>query len=141
MKTTVKFNKGNQSVEVTMIEKLQLAKSENLIAYIEETLAYQDFCKNQTKKGQARKNERARARQKYNTVSLSEEASLKLKEIHSNLFNEKDALIEKVTVEITFDGRKKRNLSRIIEGVKMCYFVGGISQQHYSLGLIDAQIK
>lgn len=141
MKTTVKFNKGNEKVEVTNFEILERTENRELKNYLLVREAYSDFCNNQTKSGQARKNERARVRARMfegiDTTSLDKE----MLEISKTIKAEKDALIEKVTVEITFDGRKKSNLSRIIEGVRMCYFVGGISPQYYDLGLIDAEIK
>lgn len=141
MKTTVKFNKGNQTVEVTNFEIIERTENRELKNYLLVREAYADFCNTQTKSGQARKNERARARARMfegiDTTSLDKE----ILEISKSIKAEKDALIEKVTIEITFDGRKKSNLSRIIEGVRMCYFVGGISPQYYDLGLIDAEIK
>ncbi len=141
MKTTVKFNKENQLVQTSTTEKLQLAKSENLIAYLNEIISYEDFCKNQTKTGQARKNERARARQKYSSVVLSEASKAELDKINQDIFIQKDSEIEKIEVEITYDGRKANNLGKIIEGVKMAVMVGGISQQYYGIGLIDFKIK
>ena len=141
MKTTVKFNKGNEKVEVTNFEIIERTENRELKNYLLLRESYADFCNNQTKSGQARKNERARARARMfegiDTNSLDKE----MLEISKAIKEEKDALIEKVSIEITFDGRKKSNLSRIIEGVRMCYFVGGISPQYYDLGLIDAQIK
>jgi hypothetical protein len=71
------------------------------------------------------------------TVSLDKE----MLEISRKIKAEKDALIEKVTVEIEYDGRKSTNLSRIIQGVRMAVFTGGISPQYYGLGLVDFQIK
>jgi hypothetical protein len=141
MKTTVKFNKGNEKVEVTNFEIIERTENRELKNYLLLREAYADFCNTQTKTGQARKNERARARARMfegiDTTSLEKE----MLEISKAIKAEKDALIEKVTVEITFDGRKKSNLYRIIEGVRMCYFVGGISPQYYDLGLINAEIK
>lgn len=141
MKTTVKFNKGNEKVEVTNFEILERTENRELKNYLLVREAYSDFCNNQTKSGQARKNERARVRARIfegiDTTSLDVE----MLEISRTIKAEKEALIEKVTVQITYDGRKKSNLSRIIEGVRMCYFVGGISPQYYDLGLIDAEIK
>lgn len=140
MKTTVKFNKANEIVTVSSSEIMEKTSNSELTFYLEIRESYSEFCKNQTKSGQARKNERARARARMfegiDTVSLDKE----LLEISKTIKAEKDALIEKVAIEITFDGRKKSNLSRIIEGVKMCYFVGGISPQYYDLGLINAEI-
>ena len=140
MKTTVKFNKENQSVEVTNFEILERTENRELKNYLLVRESYASFCNSQTKSGQARKNERARARQRMfegiDTDSLDKE----MLEISRIIKSEKNALIEKVTVEITYDGRKASNLSKIIEGVKMCYFVGGISPQYYTLGLIDSQI-
>lgn len=141
MKTSVKFNKGNEKVEVTNFEILERTKNIELKNYLLVKESYSDFCNNQTKSGQARKNERARARQKMferiNTTSLDKE----MFEISKVIKEEKEDLIEKVIIEITFDGRKKSNLSKIIEGVKMSYFVGGISPQYFELGLIKAEIK
>jgi hypothetical protein len=141
MKTTVKINKGNEKVEVTNFEILERTENRELKNYLLVRESYSDFCNNQTKSGQARKNERARARQRMfegiDTTYLDKE----MLEISKTIKAEKEALIEKVTIEITFDGRKKSNLSKIIDGVKMCYFVGGISPQYYELGLIDAEIK
>ncbi len=98
-------------------------------------------CNNQTKSGQARKNERARARQRMfdgiDTDSLDKE----MLEISKIIKSEKDALIEKVIVEIEYDGRKSSNLSKITEGVRMAIFTGGISPQYYGLGLISFKIK
>lgn len=141
MKTKVKFNKENEKLEVTNFEILERTENRELKNYLLVRESYSDFCNNQTKSGQARKNERAIVRARMfegiDTVSLDKE----LLEILKTIKAEKDALIEKVTIEITFDGRKKSNLSRIIEGVKMSYFVGGISPQYYDLGLIDSEIK
>ncbi len=141
MKTTVKFNKGNQSVEVSNFEILEKTKNRELKNYLLIRESYADFCNSQTKSGQARKNERARARQKMfegiDTASLDKEMLIISKTIKA----EKDALIEKVTVEITYDGRKSSNLSKITEGVRMAIFTGGISPQYYGIGLIDFQIK
>lgn len=141
MKTTVKFNKGNQSVEVSNFEILEKTKNRELKNYLLIRESYTDFCNSQTKSGQARKNERARARQRMfegiDTASLDKE----MLGISKTIKAEKDALIEKVTVEITYDGRKSSNLSKITEGVKMAVFTGGISPQYYGIGLIDFQIK
>ena len=141
MKTTVKFNKGNEKVEVTNFEILERTENRELKNYLLIRECYSDFCNNQTKSGQARKNERARARQRMfegiDTTSLDKE----ILEISKDIKAEKEALIEKVTVEITYDGRKSSNLSKITEGVKMAYFTGVISQQYYGIGLINFQIK
>ena len=141
MKTTVKFNKVNQSVEVSNFEILERTENRELKNYLLIREAYADFCNNQTKSGQARKNERARARQRMfegiDTDSLDKE----MLEISRIIKSEKDALIEKLIVEIEYDGRKSSNLSKITEGVRMAVFTGGISSQNYGLGLIDFQIK
>ena len=141
MKTLVKFNKANQSVEVTNFEIIERTNNQSIINYLKIEEKYQLFCKNQTKTGQARKNERARARNTMFVGVWSNEDYLELCALKQSIKAEKDALIEKVTVEITYDGRKSSNLSKIIEGVKMCYFVGGISPQYYGLGLINFEIK
>ena len=135
MKTTVKFNKGNQSVEVLNFEILERTENIELKNYLLVRESYLDFCNNQTKSGQARKNERARARQRMfegiDTDSLNKE----ILEISRIIKSEKNALIEKVTVEIEYDGRKSSNLSKITEGVRMSVFTGGISTQYYGIGL------
>ena len=135
MKTTVKFNKGNQSVEVLNFEILERTENRDLKNYLIVRESYADFCNNQTKSGQARKNERARARQRMfegiDTDSLNKE----ILEISRIIKSEKNALIEKVTVEIEYDGRKSSNLSKITEGVRMSVFTGGISTQYYGIGL------
>jgi hypothetical protein len=141
MKTKVKFNKGNQSVEVSNFEILERTENRALKNYLLVRESYADFCKNQTKSGQARKNERARARQRMfegiDTTSLDKE----MLEISRIIKSEKDALIEKIVVEIEYDERKSSNLSKITEGVRMAVFTGGISTQYYSIGLIDFQLK
>lgn len=141
MKTLIKINKKNQSVEVSNFEILGRTDNRELKNYLLIRESYAAFCNSQTKSGQARKNERARVRQRMfegiDTVSLDAE----LLNISKSIKAEKEALIEKVSIEITYDGRKASNLSKIIEGVKMCYFVGGISPQYYTLGLINAELK
>ena len=141
MKTLVKFNKANQSVEVSNFEILERTENRELKNYLLVREAYADFCKNQTKSGQARKNERARARQRMfegiDTTSLDKE----MLEISKTIKAEKDSLIEKIVVEIEYDGRKSSNLSKIIQGVRMAVFTGGISPQYYGIGLVDFQIK
>lgn len=141
MKTTVSFNKGNQSVEVTNFEILERTENRELKNYLLIRESYSDFCNNQTKSGQARKNERARVRQRMfegiDTDSLDKE----MLEISKTIKAEKEALLEKVIVEIEYDGRKSSNLSKITEGVRMAIFTGGLSPQYYGIGLIDFNIK
>lgn len=141
MKTLVKFNKANQSVEVSNFEILERTENIDLKNYLLVRESYADFCKNQTKTGQARKNERARVRQRMfegiDTTSLDKE----IVEISKTIKAEKDSLIEKIVVEIEYDGRKSSNLSKIIEGVRMAVFTGGISPQYYGIGLVNFQIK
>lgn len=141
MKTLVKFNKANQSVEVSNFEILERTENIDLKNYLLVRESYADFCKNQTKTGQARKNERARVRQRMfegiDTTSLDKE----IVEISKTIKAEKDSLIEKIVVEIEYDGRKSSNLSKIIEGVRMAVFTGGISPQYYVIGLVNFQIK
>ena len=72
---------------------------------------------------------------------MSEASKAELDKINQDIFIQKDSEIEKIEVEITYDGRKANNLEKIIEGVKMAVMVGGISQQYYGIGLIDFKIK
>lgn len=141
MKTIVKFNKGNQSVEVTNIEILERTENKELKNYLLVREAYSDFCDNQTKSGQARKNERARARQRMFEGIDTDALDKEMMEISRMIKTEKNALIEKIIVEIEYDGRKSNNLSKITEGVRMAVFTGGLSPQYYGIGLIDFQIK
>lgn len=141
MKTIVKFNKGNQSVEVTKVEILERTKNKELKNYLLVREAYSDFCDNQTKSGQARKNERARARQRMFEGIDTDALDKEMMEISRMIKTEKNALIEKIIVEIEYDGRKSNNLSKITEGVRMAVFTGGLSPQYYGIGLIDFQIK
>lgn len=135
MKTIVKFNKNLERVNITTCDILAKATNSTLIQHLNEVEKYEAFCRAQTKHGQARKNERARARHTMFTVSMTEAAMTEYKEIKNNLFNERDAKIEKITVEITYDGRKKANLSRIMQGIQMAINIGGISPQYYGIGL------
>lgn len=141
MKTTVKFNKGNEKVEVTNLEILERTENRELKNYLLVREAYANFCNAQTKSGQARKNERARARQRMfegiDTVSLDKE----MLEVLNTIKAEKEALFEKVVVDIEYDGRKSSNLSKIIEGVRMAIFTGGLSPQYYGIGLVNFQLK
>ena len=141
MTTTVKFNKGNQKVSVTNLEILEKTENLELKNYLVIRESYSNFCKNQTKSGQARKNERATIRRKMfdgiNTVLLDEELLKILKIIKL----EKENLLEKITVEIEYDQKKSSNLSKIIEGIKMYIFTGSLSPQYYGLGLIEFEIK
>jgi hypothetical protein len=141
MKTTVKFNKENRSVEVTSFEVLERTENLELKNYLLVRESYATFCSSQSKRGQARKNERARARERMfegiDTVSLDKV----MLEILKSIKAEKENLIEKITVEVEYDGRKKSNLSKIIEGVRMAIFTGGLSPQYYGIGLIDFNIK
>ena len=141
MKTTVKFNKGNQSVNVTDLEVLEFGASEEICNYLETRIAYSNFCNSQTKSGQARKNERARVRHSMFANFNSEKLDAQILEIKKSIISEKDAKIEKIVVDIEYDGRKSSNLSKITEGVRMAVFTGVISPQYYGLGLIDFQIK
>jgi len=136
MKTTVNFNKNQESVSITNIELIELTKNQNIITYLNECNAYQQFCRKQTKHGQARKNERARARNfTYNKCNLTQRERNELEKIKTKLFKLKYSKIEKIKVVINYDGRKKSNLARIIQGVKMAIFTGGLSPQYYNIGL------
>lgn len=141
MKTTVKFNKGNQTVIVTDLEVLEFGASEEICNYLETRIAYSNFCNSQTKSGQARKNERARVRHSMFANFDSEKLDAKILEIKKNIAAAKESKMKKIIVEIEYDGRKSSNLSKIIGGVKMAVFTGGISPQYYGIGLIDFQIK
>lgn len=141
MKTIVKFNKENQLVEVTNFEILERVENRELKNYLLIRESYSDFCNKQTKSGQARKNERSRVRQRMfegiDTDSLDKEMLVIFKIIKA----EKEALLEKIIVEIEYDGRKFSNLSKITEGVRMAIFTGVLSPQYYKIGLIDFNIK
>jgi hypothetical protein len=141
MKTTVKFNKGNQSVEVTNTEIFERTENKDLKNYLLVRESYAAFCNNQTKSGQARKNERARARQRMFDGIDTDALDKEIMEISTIIKAEKNAFIEKIIVEIEYDGRKSNNLSKITEGVRMAVFTGGLSPQYYGIGLIDFQIK
>ena len=141
MKTTVKFNKGNRLVNVTDLEILEFGASEEICNYLEVRIAYSNFCNTQTKSGQARKNERTRVRNAMFANFDCEKLDAKILEIRKSIICKKEEKIEKIVVEIEYDGRKSSNLSKITEGVKMAVFTGGISPQYYGLGLIDFQIK
>lgn len=144
MKTIINLNKNNEQVTVSNLEIAERSTSEQFTDYINVTIAYAEFCKSQTKRGQARKNERGRTRRsmfaKFSDVQ--EEMTEIYCSIRDQIKNEKDSEIEKVSIKIEYDGRKKNNLSRIIQGVTMAYFIGGISPQYYSIGLIGfTQLK
>ena len=141
MKTTVNFNKNNETVSVSNFEIIERTDNRELKNYLLIRESYQEFCNEQTKTGQARKNERARARTRMFEGIDTESLDKELIKLRKEIAIEKDALIEKVTVEIRYDGRKKANFSKFVQGVKMFYFVGGISPQYYNLGLIDFQFR
>jgi len=141
MKTTVKFNKNLEDVKVTNSELIEATTNQNIINYLQERIQYDLFCKNQTKRGQARKNERYWARHhKFNKCSLTAKSDEELDKLKADLFNKKDAKIDKIEVEIIYDGRKKSNLYRIIQGVQMAIFTGGLSPQYYDIGLVTYSI-
>ncbi len=141
MKTTVNFNKIIKPVSVSNFEIIARTENRELKNYLLIRESYQSFCSDQTKTGQARKNERARARNRMFEGIDTESLDKELIKLRNEIAAEKDALIEKVTAEITYDGRKKGNFSKFVQGVRMAYFVGGISPQYYHLGLIDFQFK
>ena len=142
MKTLIKINQKNERPTVTNQEIIKKTKDVSIIRYLKVVEKYDLFCRNQTKKGQARKNERARMRHKmFTDVGLTDKQYDKLKQITSSIFKQKDAKIKKITVEINYDGRKKSNLPKIKSGVTMAVFTGAISPQYYTLGLIDFKIK
>ena len=143
MTTIIKFNKKNEFVTVSNSEIMKKTSNLELISYLKIREKYSIFCNNQTKKGQSRKNERARIRKSMFLKTETEFLDKELLTISKEIAAEKDSLIEKVSINIEFDGRKVKSLSsmdRLIEGVKMAYFTGGISPQYYSLGLISFEI-
>lgn len=119
-------------IKVTSAEIV--ARNPELAEYENKCAIYSEFCGNQTKSGQARKNERGNFRRKL-FAGLEKEAELSQK-IYLEIKNEKSKLIvPDFKVFIDFDGRKKGNLHKIIEGITTSLNIGGISQQYYSLGL------
>lgn len=140
MKTTVKFNRNNQLVDVSNFEILKRSQNQDLKNYLLIRENYLRFCNNQTKTGQARKNERAKVRQRMFAGLDTDLLDKEILKIRSLIELEKDSKIEKITVEIEFDGRKKNNFAKITQGVKMAIFTGGLSPQYYGLGLKDFKI-
>ena len=148
MKTTVKFNKENEKVTVTLLEIYNKTQNNILKEYLNLREVYATFCENQTKRGQSRKNERGRVRRNMfkdiDSVSLDQE----ILEITQTITKEKEAAIDKIEVEIEYDGRIKiENFFKIKEGVRMALFIPststleGISYEYYELGLINYRIK
>lgn len=142
MTTTVKFNTNNEKANVTNAEIITSTTNQEIIDYLQAVEKYDAFCRSQTKRGQARKNERARARHKmFATVSISDSSNNELEDLRKSILKEKDDKIAKIEVQIAYDGRKASNLHKIIQGVKMAIFVGGISPQYYGIGLKYFEVK
>jgi hypothetical protein len=146
MKTQVRFYKqgqmftANPNVYVSYEEIKAYTNDSDLRKVIEKQKEYDNFCKSQTKTGQARKNERRKARKQIfkdvpfylidNVWQIKEqEKERKLKTLPF------------VDFIIYYDGRKKRNLSKFIQAVEMDVNVGGISPQYFSLGFRGYKIK
>lgn len=135
MKTTIKFPKGITDIQVTTKEIMAHTSSKKLLEYLDQIIKYEAFRSQQTKRGQARKNERARKWRSMFAEFDQEKMSSKHCKLANKLEAKKYDALNKVAIEIDYDGRQRSNLSQIIRGVKMAYFTGAISSQYHTLGL------
>jgi hypothetical protein len=130
----------NPTVEVNAEQVVNISENDSVVNYGMATMIYDKFCQEQTKKGQARKNERQRARKRI-FKGFSEET---VKEFYKLISFLKENAINELPskqVIVDIDGRKKKNLRLILSGIELAVNVGGMSPQYYSLGLKDYHIR
>lgn len=140
MKTLVKiYSNGNlksfnPSVEVSASEVYNETSNEDVKRYALAVIDYSDFCDNQTASGQKRKNQRYKARKRI-FANLSD---IDYNNYLVELRKLQKQFVEKLsyeTIELTFDGRKKQNISKYMQAIELDINVGGVSPQYYGIGL------
>ena len=142
MKTTIEFKRDlSLNDNVSIAEMMDATNDKDLLSYLSSMAKYAKFCQEQTKTGQARKNERARKRKAIFGTFDNERLSKKCSNLKDKLKAKKFKTLDKVTATIHYDGRKKSNLYSLIKGVKMFYFTGAISPQYQQLGLKFVNFK
>lgn len=143
MKKTITFNSNPQDSKSIKWEVVkEFTNHSYILAYIDDCIKYRNFCNNQTKTGQARKNERSRKR-KATFTNHSESVIRLANQLKTRLEQVRASQLPKTSIQIEYDGRKRNNLRKIIEHVKMLQNICGSgepSQQAIGDGLISYKL-